>query len=175
MIRALIVGMQLSAVLFGTAACQSLSEPASQPQAAERKMRLSPAQTAALKQEGFVESEEGWEFSASERLLFGPNEATLIANARQTVERIAHLLIRLDIGNVRIDGHTDATGGAAYNEQLSLRRAQAVGEAMIQAGMNPGGIQMRGLGRRMPIAGNQTAEGRAQNRRVAVVIASESP
>lgn len=173
MIRELIVGMQLSTVLFGTVACQSLPEQSSQSQPAERKMRLSPAQIAALKQEGFVESEEGWEFSASERLLFGPNEATLIADARQTVERIAHLLIRLDIGNVRIDGHTDVTGSAAYNEQLSLRRAQAVGEAMIQAGMNASGIQVRGLGRRMPVASNQTTEGRAQNRRVALVIASE--
>lgn len=173
MIRALIVGMQLSAALFGTVACQSLPEQASPPQAAQRKTHLNPAQIAALKQEGFVESEEGWEFNASEKLLFGPDEAMLITAARQTVERIAHLLIRLDIGNVRIDGHTDTTGSVAHNEQLSLRRAQAVGEAMILAGMNPKGIQVRGLGHRMPIVSNQTAEGRAQNRRVVLVIASE--
>ncbi len=145
----------------GLVACQT---------APEKKVGLSAEQIAALKQEGFVESEEGWEFSASEMLLFGANEAQLVPNARETVGRIARLLVRLEIPAVRIDGHTDATGSVSYNDQLSLRRAQAVADAIVAAGMPASGVAVRGLGSRAPVASNQTAEGRSQNRRVVLVI-----
>lgn len=144
------------------AACQT---------APPEKGTANPEHIAQLKQAGFVQTEEGWEFSASEKLLFGTNEATLTANARQTVSRIARLLIGMDIDSLRIDGHTDSTGSPGYNDQLSLRRAQAVAEAMEAAGMPAAGIAVRGLGSRMPVVGNQSADGRAQNRRVVLVVA----
>jgi len=144
------------------AACQS---------APNKKGAPSAADIVLLKQAGFVQSDEGWEFSASEKLLFGTNEATLTANARQTVTRIARLLIGMDILSLRIDGHTDTTGSASYNDQLSLRRAQAVADTMEAAGMPASGMTVRGLGSRIPVVSNQSADGRAQNRRVVVVIA----
>jgi len=154
----LLVGLWVA--VFSLSGCQTAPE----------KEGLSAEHVTALKQEGFVESEEGWEFSASEKLLFGANEATLVANARETVERVARLLIRLAIPTVRVDGHTDATGSTSYNDQLSLRRAQVVADALVAAGVPAEGITVRGLGSQAPVASNQTAEGRLQNRRVVLVI-----
>jgi len=147
------------------------------PQNPPAEQQLSEAQkrALALKQEGFVESAEGWEFSASEKLLFGSDEAVLNQEAKQTVNRIARMLIDLGIPGVRIDGHTDASGSASYNDQLSLRRAQAVADVIAAAGMPADNIKVRGLGSRVPVASNQTAEGRSQNRRVVLVILGERP
>ncbi|MDR1996436.1 OmpA family protein [Azonexus sp.] len=147
--------------VFGLSGCQT---------APEKQEGLSAEQVAALKQQGFVESEEGWEFSASEKLLFGANEAALVPSAREAVERIAHMLVKLALPAVRVDGHTDATGSASYNDKLSLRRAEAVAEVLIAAGIPADNIEVRGLGSRAPVASNQTAEGRSQNRRVVLVI-----
>ena len=158
--RTITVAICLLAAMLGLAACQSSPTGRS----------LGPERIAALQQAGFIQSDEGWEFSASEKLLFGSNEATLVPTARQTVARIARLLIDLEISAVRVDGHTDTTGGVAYNDQLSLRRAQAVAEAMAAAGMSAANIMVRGLGSRAPVTSNQTLEGRAQNRRVVLVI-----
>ena len=144
-------------------ACQSLPQG----------QTLSQEQIAALKTEGFEKSEDGWEFSASDKLLFGSNESVLIPNARQVTNRIGSLLVSLQIERIRVDGHTDATGSGSYNEQLSLRRATAVADALIAAGVNAKSLQVRGLGQKVPVASNQTAEGRLQNRRVVIVIASD--
>lgn len=161
MMRRLTILFLLFGALLGLTACGSLGTTTS---------AFSASQIAALKQEGFVQSDEGWEYIASEKLLFGSNEASLLPNARQTVERIARLLVGIDIQKVRVDGHTDATGTIAYNDQLSQRRAQAVAESMALAGMPANGIKVRGLGSRLPVASNQSVEGRAQNRRVALVV-----
>lgn len=142
-------------------------------QTTPRGQHLSEEQVAALKQVGFEQSDEGWEFNASDKLLFGTNEATLIPAAQLVVERIGRLFVSLGIDRIRVDGHTDATGSAAYNEQLSLRRATAVATALIAAGAPAKSIHVRGLGQKEPIASNQTPEGRMQNRRVVIVIVSE--
>ncbi len=151
----------LLAGLLLLTACQSLSNGGAE---------LTAAQIAALKQEGFIQSDEGWEFSANEKLLFGTNEATLLPSARQTVDRITRLLVSMDIVNVRVDGHTDATGSVTYNEQLSRRRAQVVADEMLASGMPASGVRVRGVGSRLPVASNQSVEGRAQNRRVVLIV-----
>ncbi len=161
MIRKMTTWICLLASVIALMACQSVPET---------NGKLTSAQIAALMQEGFVQSEEGWEFSATDKLLFGLNEVTLLPSARQTIERIARLLASIEIPSVRVDGHTDATGSVAYNDQLSLRRAQAVRDVMVAADMPVSGVRARGLGSRIPVANNQTLEGRAQNRRVVVVI-----
>jgi len=150
--------------LFLLTACQSSQS---------KKAGLSPDDIASLKKEGFVQSAEGWEFTASEKLLFDSDKAVLTQSARQTVERIARLLIGMEILSVRIDGHTDTTGSQSYNDQLSLRRAQVVADAMTDAGMPSSGTKVRGLGSRVPVVSNQTTEGRAQNRRVVLIIAGD--
>jgi len=70
---------------------------------------------------------------------------------------------------VSVEGHTDSIGSEAYNQRLSERRAQAVRDYMIENGISPGRVATRGFGKSRPVASNETAEGRAQNRRVEII------
>ena len=67
-------------------------------------------------------------------------------------------------------GHTDNTGAAAYNQDLSQRRAQAVASVLINAGVGPQRIRSIGRGEDQPVASNLTPQGQAQNRRVEIII-----
>ena len=134
---------------------------------------LTEAQIAELKAAGFVASDQGWEFSQSDKVLFASNVATLTAEAKQTIERVARVLLNIQIARVRVDGHTDAEGDANYNQQLSVRRANSVAEVLVQAGLPAASVSVRGRGKTAPVASNQTAAGRAQNRRVAIVVTTE--
>lgn len=71
---------------------------------------------------------------------------------------------------VKVVGHTDNIGSDAYNDQLSLRRAQSVANVLIADGVRSSRIDAQGRGRFEPVASNATAAGRAQNRRVEIVI-----
>ncbi|MFQ6573038.1 OmpA family protein [Pseudomonas sp. UM16] len=134
---------------------------------------LTPEQIAVLKQEGFRLTDEGWEFGLSSKVLFGSDLDSLNNESRSIVERIGRSLLSVDIQRVRVDGHTDASGRAAYNEQLSLRRAKSVANVLTSVGMRPENVETRGLGSREPVASNDTRAGRMENRRVAIVVASD--
>ncbi len=66
---------------------------------------------------------------------------------------------------IRINGHTDNIGGAGYNMELSEKRVESVADYLLQAGIDPGRVEYKGYGETMPVATNETEEGRAQNRR----------
>ena len=134
---------------------------------------LTPAQIAVLKQQGFELTEEGWAFGLSGKVLFGSDLEVLNAQSQEIVERIGKALLAVDIQRVRVDGHTDASGQEAYNEQLSVRRANSVVNVLTQVGMRPENIQVRGLGSREPVASNKTRAGRTENRRVARVVIAD--
>lgn len=134
---------------------------------------LTPAQIAVLKQQGFELTEEGWAFGLSGKVLFGSDLEVLNAQSREIVERIGKALLAVDIQRVRVDGHTDASGQEAYNEQLSVRRANSVVNVLTQVGMRLENIQVRGLGSREPVASNKTRAGRTENRRVAIVVIAD--
>ena len=120
---------------------------------------LTPAQIAVLKQQGFELTDEGWAFGLSGKVLFGSDVDSLNAQSTEIVERIGKSLLGVGIERVRVDGHTDASGKEAYNEQLSLRRAKSVGSVLATAGMKQDNIQLRGLGSSQPVASNNTATG----------------
>ncbi|MFT8232624.1 OmpA family protein [Pseudomonas guariconensis] len=130
---------------------------------------LSEEQIAVLKREGFAPTDEGWAFDLSGKVLFGSD---LNSQSRAIVERIGKALLSVDIQRVRVDGHADASGKEAYNQQLSERRAQSVAQALIGIGMQPQNIRTVGLGSSQPVADNRTASGRTENRRVSIVVAS---
>ena len=134
---------------------------------------LTPAQITVLKQQGFELTEEGWAFGLSGKVLFGSDLEVLNAQSQEIVERIGKALLAVDIQRVRVDGHTDASGQEAYNEQLSVRRANSVVNVLVQVGMRPENIQVRGLGSREPVASNKTRAGRTENRRVAIVVIAD--
>jgi flagellar motor protein MotB len=71
---------------------------------------------------------------------------------------------------VNVIGHTDSDGTAAFNQDLSARRAQAVSSVLIQSGVSPNRIRSIGRGEDAPIASNLNAEGKRQNRRVEITI-----
>ncbi|MHC2145828.1 outer membrane protein OmpA-like peptidoglycan-associated protein [Pseudomonas sp. 210_17 TE3656] len=134
---------------------------------------LTAEQIALLKQEGFRLTDEGWEFGLSGKVLFGSDLDSLNTESRSIVERIGKSLLSVDIQRVRVDGHTDSSGRVAYNEQLSLRRAKSVANVLTAVGMRPENVETRGLGSREPVASNDTRAGRMENRRVAIVVASD--
>ncbi|MEG9622007.1 OmpA family protein [Pseudomonas guariconensis] len=133
---------------------------------------LSEEQIAVLKREGFAPTDEGWAFDLSGKVLFGSDLDNLNSQSRAIVERIGKALLSVDIQRVRVDGHADASGKEAYNQQLSERRAQSVAQALIGIGMQPQNIRTVGLGSSQPVADNRTASGRTENRRVSIVVAS---
>lgn len=134
---------------------------------------LTAEQVAVLKREGFAPIEEGWAFDLSGKVLFGSDLDSLNRQSQDIVERIGKALLSVDIQRVRVDGHTDASGKAAYNQQLSERRAQSVAKTLVGIGMQPQNIQTRGLGSSQPVADNSTSSGRTENRRVSIVVASD--
>ena len=67
-------------------------------------------------------------------------------------------------------GHTDAIGGDAYNQKLSVQRAEAVKAYLVSKGIEPNRIYTEGKGKKQPVADNKTAEGRAKNRRVEIEV-----
>ncbi len=134
---------------------------------------LTPAQVAVLKQQGFELTDEGWAFGLSGKVLFGSDVETLNPPSTEIVQRIGKALLGVGIERVRIDGHTDGSGKEAYNQQLSLRRARSVATVLAAAGMKEENIQLRGLGSSQPVASNDTAEGRTENRRVSIVVSAD--
>ncbi|NUT78240.1 OmpA family protein [Pseudomonas sp. C1C7] len=134
---------------------------------------LTPAQIAVLKQQGFELTDEGWAFGLSGKVLFGSDVDSLNAQSSEIVQRIGKSLLSVGIERVRVDGHTDASGKEAYNEQLSLRRAKSVAIVLADAGMKQENIQLQGFGSSKPVASNDTASGRTENRRVAIVVSAD--
>ena len=134
---------------------------------------LTPAQVAVLKQQGFELTDEGWAFGLSGKVLFGSDDDSLNTASTEIVARIGKALQSVGIERVRVDGHTDASGKEIYNEQLSVRRAKSVEKVLATVGLKEQNIQLRGLGSSEPVASNDTAAGRTENRRVSIVVSAE--
>jgi outer membrane protein OmpA-like peptidoglycan-associated protein len=103
-------------------------------------------------------------------ILFATDSATLTGGLRSDLTALAASMNRYPDTTINVIGHADNTGSAAYNQDLSARRAQAVSSVLIQSGVAPNRIRSIGRGEAAPIASNLTPEGRAQNRRVEITI-----
>lgn len=101
---------------------------------------------------------------------FGFDSSELTSSARSALNDVARVLTQYDDTRVNIGGHTDSTGDAGYNQRLSERRAQAVGNYLSRAGVASGRLNMTGYGENQPVANNNTEQGRAQNRRVEITL-----
>lgn len=101
---------------------------------------------------------------------FATGKADLADNARLNLAKLAGILLMMPETNVRVEGHTDATGTAEINAKLSTDRANAVGDLLISMGVDTNRIIAEGYGSSRPIQPNDTSEGRAQNRRVELVL-----
>jgi OOP family OmpA-OmpF porin len=100
---------------------------------------------------------------------FDFNKSTLTASGRKLVDHAIQVLKSEPNTNVSVEGHTDAVGTDAYNMKLSQHRADAVREYMVAHGISESRITTKGWGKTKPVATNDTAAGRAQNRRVEII------
>lgn len=101
---------------------------------------------------------------------FALNSAEITGVGMQEMLNLLRFLRQYPSTTAVIEGHTDSTGTTEYNQGLSERRAQSVVQAITNSGIAAGRLTARGYGESRPIATNDTAEGRAQNRRVTVVV-----
>lgn len=103
-------------------------------------------------------------------LLFDVDSASLRGDLQSDLRALAGNLQQYPDSIVRITGHTDNTGSDQYNYDLSNRRAVSVADILIDAGVGSGRLISTGAGESRPVASNETDAGRAQNRRVEIVI-----
>ena len=104
-------------------------------------------------------------------ILFDTNESTLKPDAKIVIAKIAGILLIMQDLNLRIEGHTDSKGSEEYNQKLSERRADSVRTFLHNSGIDVNRMIAVGYGENRPVADNDTADGRQQNRRVEIVIA----
>ena len=106
-------------------------------------------------------------------VLFDTAKFSLRPLAREKLAKVAGIVsghpgLRLDV-----EGHTDSVGGDDYNQQLSEHRGESVRDYLTNQGMPVGSVTTKGFGKTQPVASNDTAQGRQQNRRVEIVISGE--
>jgi OOP family OmpA-OmpF porin len=110
----------------------------------------------------------------SEKAQFGFDQAVLRVEDKQRLDAaIAQLKTHPETATIQVTGHTDSVGSEEYNRDLSMRRAQAAQEYLVSNGVDQKRIVLSGMGESNPIASNDTADGRAMNRRVEVVAESK--
>jgi outer membrane protein OmpA-like peptidoglycan-associated protein len=103
-------------------------------------------------------------------LLFATDSAAVRPDLRSDLNAVASSLLKYPNSRIEVIGHTDNTGAAAYNQDLSQRRAVAVASVLRDSGVPGGRIGAFGRGEDQPIASNLTPDGRAKNRRVEIII-----
>ncbi len=158
----------LTATGLFLAGCQTAPPP---PPAAP--VDLKATREAEFKRLGFVQTAEGWEYAFTGKILFDTASDALDSDSQANAERIGKALRKLDVTQLRIEGHTDNVGAAAFNKALSLRRAETVAQALAQQGLPKSDMVTKGWGAERPIADNSTTDGRLQNRRVAVIVPAQ--
>ncbi len=107
-------------------------------------------------------------------ILFAVDSATLAPEARQQLDEFARVMNEYPKTAILVQGHTDATGTEAYNQALSERRAEAVRNHLAMREVALDRVAALGYGEAYPVADNGTAQGRALNRRVSILVRGKS-
>ncbi len=121
------------------------------------------------------EESRGLVITLSGAVLFASGKSELLPIAQQKLTQVAQTLKDEAEGRkIVVEGHTDSRGSSRRNQELSLSRANSVRSHLVSQGVNTGLISAVGLGEDRPVANNRTAEGRANNRRVEIIVQPET-
>jgi outer membrane protein OmpA-like peptidoglycan-associated protein len=123
------------------------------------------ARIAAIKQD-----DRGMVITLSGSVLFATGKWALLPSASNRLEEVAKALKEQEGRNFTVEGHTDSVGNDASNMTLSQKRADSVREYLVSRGVPADHIRATGVGEGRPVADNQSAEGRANNRRVEIIV-----
>lgn len=127
----------------------------------------------ALQQAGAVkETERGKVITLQGNVLFKTGQSDLLPGAKASLDQVATALTEMRDRQLTIEGYTDSRGSDAANQRLSESRALAVRDYLVSRGVNQDQVRVQGMGESAPIADNRTAEGRAMNRRVEIIVAN---
>jgi outer membrane protein OmpA-like peptidoglycan-associated protein len=146
--------------------------------AAARNQATAASDEAAAAREQLIalqakQTERGMVLTLGSNVLFDTGSDVLKPGADDAINRVAQFLQGQSNVKLRIEGHTDSRGSSSYNDALSQRRADAVYHALVRRGVDSARIDAVGRGMELPVATNDTAEGRQQNRRVELIFSNE--
>jgi len=136
--------------------------------AAEKKAQ--DAMDALSKSLAMKQDDRGTVITLSGGVLFATGQATILPGAQAQLNQVADALKTQAEHHFVIGGHTDTTGTDQINDDLSTRRANAVRDYLIVRGVSADAISAKGFGSHLPVADNQSTEGRAMNRRVEIIV-----
>lgn len=162
-------GLQKATTELSKAKEQLQAEKAAR-EAAEAKSkamleRLAAANAAAIKVEP-----RGTVITLSGGVLFASNKSQLLPGAQASLGQVAEAIKTQDDKKVLVEGHTDSRGSDVTNQALSKARADSVASYLVSQGVPPDRVTTAGLGPSRPVADNNSPEGRANNRRVEIII-----
>ncbi|MGH9509866.1 MAG: OmpA family protein [Terriglobales bacterium] len=106
-------------------------------------------------------------------VLFAFNRSELRPEAREKLAKVSGIILAQHGLMLEVEGHTDSVGSNEYNQGLSERRAASARDYLVQQGLSSMAIASRGFGEERPVASNETAGGRQQNRRVEILVAGD--
>jgi len=136
----------------------------------DSEKRTTDAQAELAKLAAVKEEERGLVVTLSGSVLFRSAQSTLLSSAQVRLGQVTDALMAIRARNIIVEGHTDSQGSESYNQGLSQRRADAVRDYLVLKGYPSDRIQSRGMGKGSPVADNASPEGRANNRRVEIVL-----
>lgn len=137
---------------------------------ADAEQRATDAQTALSDLAAVKLESRGVVITLSGSVLFASNQSTMLPEARERLGRVADVLLANRDRNLTIEGHTDSQGSDQFNQNLSQQRANAVRDFLVSRNYQTDRIRSNGMGESHPVADNATTEGRANNRRVEIII-----
>jgi outer membrane protein OmpA-like peptidoglycan-associated protein len=136
----------------------------------DAEKRATDAQAELAKLAAVKEEARGLVITLSGSVLFASSKSELLPAAQSRLNQVAEALMATKGRKLTVEGHTDSRGSASYNQVLSQQRADAVRSYIISRGYPAEMIQAQGIGKDRPVADNNNAEGRANNRRVEIIV-----
>jgi outer membrane protein OmpA-like peptidoglycan-associated protein len=143
---------------------------AAEQRAAAAEMRAKDVQEQLAKLALVKQDDRGMVITLSGSVLFASNQAVLLPEAQTRLDQVAQALLATKEKKLVIAGYTDSRGKDSYNLDLSRRRAEAVRSYIVSRGYEADLVSAEGMGPANPVADNTSAEGRANNRRVEIVV-----